>query len=145
MHGLKVTEAEGGGAAGTLLRLSFQQKEKAHWIWDWLTSHPRIVIPALAALLATVTVAVFDPIRTFFIKAHIEHSFHLKDNKIYQWFKSQATDIFTFRRKRSEEASMIWEDRKQIVSRRCLTSHPITLKKSRDFLPGAELTFLLVD
>ncbi|KAK0125310.1 mitochondrial escape protein 2 [Cadophora gregata] len=115
MHGLKVSEAEGGGTAGTLLRLSFQQKEKAHWIWDWLTSHPRVVIPALAALIATATVAVFDPIRTFFIKAHIEHSFHLKDNKIYQWFKSQATDIFTFRRKRSEEASLIWEDRKQII------------------------------
>ncbi|KAL5329094.1 hypothetical protein ACEPPN_002603 [Leptodophora sp. 'Broadleaf-Isolate-01'] len=116
MHGLKVTEAEGGGAAGTQLRLSFQQRDKAHWIWDWLTSHPRVVIPAVAALLATATVAVFDPIRTFFIKAHIEHSFHLQDNRLYQWFKSQATDIFTFRRKRSEEASLIWEDRKQITA-----------------------------
>ncbi|KAK2629273.1 hypothetical protein QTJ16_000093 [Diplocarpon rosae] len=117
MHGLKVLEAEGGGAAGTQLRLSFEQKRKTHWIWDWLMNHPRIFIPAVAALLATITVAIFDPIRTFFIKAHIEHSFHLKNNKIYQWFKSQATDIFTFRNHRAEEASLgvLWGDRKQII------------------------------
>ncbi|KAI6710519.1 hypothetical protein JHW43_006960 [Diplocarpon mali] len=117
MHGLKVLEAEGGGAAGTQLRLSFEQKRKTHWIWDWLINHPRFVIPAVAALVATITVAIFDPIRTFFIKAHIEHSFHLKNNKIYQWFKSQATDIFTFRNHRAEEASLdvLWGDRKQII------------------------------
>ncbi|KAJ5050626.1 uncharacterized protein L3040_002502 [Drepanopeziza brunnea f. sp. 'multigermtubi'] len=117
MHGLKVLETEGGGAAGTQLRLSFEQRRKAHWIWDWLMSHPRIVIPAFAALVATITVAIFDPIRTFFIKAHIEHSFDLKDSRVYQWFKSQATDIFTFRSHRAEEASLdvLWGDRKQII------------------------------
>lgn len=117
MHGLQVLEAGGGGAAGTRLRLSFEQKRKAHWIWDWLMSHPRIVVPAVAALVATVTVAIFDPIRTFFIKAHIEHTFNLRDNRAYQWFKSQATDIFTFHHRRAEEASLgvLWGDRKQII------------------------------
>ena len=61
MHGYKVPETEGGGAAGTVLKLVYQQRAKAHWIRDWLFSHPRIVIPALAALVATLTVAVFDP------------------------------------------------------------------------------------
>ena len=61
MHGYKVPETEGGGAAGTVLKLIYQQRAKAHWIRDWLFNHPRIVIPALAALVATLTVAVFDP------------------------------------------------------------------------------------
>jgi hypothetical protein len=61
MHGFRVSQAEGGGAAGTELRLSYQRRAKAHWIRDWLVNHPRIVIPALAALLAAFTVAVFDP------------------------------------------------------------------------------------
>ena len=61
MHGFKVSETEGGGAAGTVLKLVYQQRAKAHWIRDWLFSHPRIVIPAVAALVATLTVAVFDP------------------------------------------------------------------------------------
>jgi len=61
MHGYKVSEAEGGGKSGTVLRLSYEQKIKAHWIHDWVMSHPRIVIPILAALVAGITVAIFDP------------------------------------------------------------------------------------
>lgn len=61
MHGYLVDEAEGGGKTGTLLRLKYEQKIKAHWIRDWLVNHPRIVIPILAALVAGITVAIFDP------------------------------------------------------------------------------------
>ena len=61
MHGYLVTEPEGGGRYGTVLRLTYKKKVRGKWIRDWLFSHPRIVIPALAAILATVTVSVFDP------------------------------------------------------------------------------------
>ncbi|KUJ21839.1 escape protein-like protein 2 [Mollisia scopiformis] len=117
MHGIKISEAQGGGAAGTELRLSYEQKLKTHWIWDWLLNHPRVVIPAIAALTAIIAAAVFDPMRTFFIRAHVEHAFHLKDNKIYKWFKNQAGDIFTFRLHRGEEASLgaIFDDRKEVI------------------------------
>ena len=61
MHGFTLPENQGGGMAGTVLKLGYEQKIKAHWIRDWLFSHPRVVIPAVAALVATITVAVFDP------------------------------------------------------------------------------------
>ena len=61
MHGFTLPESEGGGKAGTVLKLGYEQKIKAHWIRDWLVNHPRVVIPALAALAGTVAVAVFDP------------------------------------------------------------------------------------
>lgn len=61
MHGYTVPPSEGGGDAGTMLKLVYQQKRKAHWIWDWLVNHPRITIPLLLALVGTFTVAVFDP------------------------------------------------------------------------------------
>ena len=61
MHGYLVSEGEGGGKAGTVLRLSYEMKVKAHWIREWIFSHPRIVIPALIAIAGTITVAVFDP------------------------------------------------------------------------------------
>lgn len=61
MHGFHVTEAPGGGATGTILRLGYERKIKVHWIRDWLFSHPRLVIPAVAAVVATITVAIFDP------------------------------------------------------------------------------------
>ncbi|KAI9699385.1 MAG: mitochondrial escape protein 2 [Candelina mexicana] len=114
MHGFRVAEADGGGKAGTELRLVYEQKVKAHWIRDWLLNHPRVVIPAVLALLASLTVAVFDPIRTFFVKAHVTHTFHLTDSKLWRWFKAQADDIMIFRRKKSDDAGLdaIWDDRK---------------------------------
>jgi RNA12 protein/RNA recognition motif. (a.k.a. RRM, RBD, or RNP domain) len=118
LHGFLVGEAQGGGKAGTLLRLSYDQKIKAHWIRDWIVNHPRIVIPIVAAIVAGITVAVFDPIRTFFIKAHITRAFHLEDYKAIRWLRNQAGDIFTFRHKREEPAGMevIWDDRKQNIT-----------------------------
>ncbi|KAK5140194.1 hypothetical protein LTR04_003113, partial [Oleoguttula sp. CCFEE 6159] len=118
MHGFTVSEAEGGGKLGTVLRLTYERKAKAHWIRDWLSSHPRIVIPAAIALGTGITVAVFDPIRTFFIKAHIEHTFHVTDNPVYRWFKAQATGLLTtFRHRKDEDLGMeaIWEDRKENI------------------------------
>ncbi|KAF2182691.1 hypothetical protein K469DRAFT_711363 [Zopfia rhizophila CBS 207.26] len=114
MHGYLVTEAEGGGKKGTVLRLTYEQKIKPHWIRDWLVNHPRIVIPAIAAIVAGITVAVFDPIRTFFIKAHITRSWHIQDNKIYKWIKGYATDIFRLRRHHDDDPGMeaVWDDRK---------------------------------
>jgi hypothetical protein len=61
LHGLTIPESQGGGKSGTVLRLSYEAKQKTNWIKDWLFSHPRIVIPALAAIVAAITVAIFDP------------------------------------------------------------------------------------
>jgi len=61
MHGFVLSAHEGGGQNGTMLKLSYEQKRKAHYIWDWLVSHPRLVVPILIAFFGTVTVAVFDP------------------------------------------------------------------------------------
>lgn len=113
MHGYLVSQAEGGGVKGTILRLKYEQKIKPRWIRDWLFSHPRIVIPILAAIIAGITVAIFDPIRTFFVKAHITRVLHLEDNKIYKWLKGYAEDLIRGR-KEDDEAGMdaIWDDRK---------------------------------
>jgi hypothetical protein len=114
MHGYLVSAAEGGGKKGTLLRLTYEQKIKGHWIRDWLFSHPRIVIPILAAIIAGITVMIFDPIRTFFVKAHITRSLHIQDNKIYKWIKGYATDIIKWGHRREDDVGMdaVWDDRK---------------------------------
>lgn len=116
MHGIKILEEAGGGVGGTQLRLSYEQKIKAHMIRDWIMGHPRLVIPLAAALLGTIAVAVFDPIRTFFIKAHVTHSFHLTDSRLYKWFSTQAQDIFTLKRDPEEPGfGAIWDDRKPLI------------------------------
>ncbi|KAF1810972.1 hypothetical protein P152DRAFT_459843 [Eremomyces bilateralis CBS 781.70] len=114
MHGYTVSEAEGGGKGGTSLRLSYQEKDKGHWTRDWLFSHPRIVIPLLVAIATGITVVIFDPIRTFFIRAHVTRKFHIEDNSIFTWFKAQAIDILSFQRRRESDSGMeaIWDDRR---------------------------------
>lgn len=118
MHGFTVSQRAGGGKGGTQIRLSYELKRtRFHFFWEWLMNHPRVTIPVIAVIVGTVTVAIFDPVRTFFIKAHITHSFDLTENRFYKWFKNQATDIFTFRHRSVEEAglSAIWDDRKEVI------------------------------
>ncbi|TDZ37819.1 Mitochondrial escape protein 2 [Colletotrichum spinosum] len=118
LHGFVVGEALGGGKIGTRLRLSYEQKVKPHNIWNWLSSHPRIVVPVVAALLAAITVAIFDPIREFFVKAHIQHSFRLTDNKLYKWVKSQTSDIMSsFGHKKEDKAGFnaVWQHRRDLI------------------------------
>lgn len=93
LHGLLVDEAHGGGETGTVLRLTYEKKERNRWFWDWMSSHPRIVLPIAAALIAGITVTIFDPIRTFSIKSHITHAFHIDNNKAFKWFKAQSKEL----------------------------------------------------
>jgi hypothetical protein len=61
MHGYIVSEAEGGGKLGTILRLKYEQKIKPRYVRDWIINHPRIIIPIIAALIAGTVAIVFDP------------------------------------------------------------------------------------
>lgn len=122
MHGLAVDEALAGHKQGTRLRLSYEARVKPHSIWNWLTNHPRIVIPAIAALLAGVSVMVFDPIREFFIKMHIRHSLNITDSRIYKWFKSQTGNLTLGRQRGSQHEAMssVWSHRRDLIEQlRC--------------------------
>ncbi|CAK7209451.1 mitochondrial escape protein 2 [Sporothrix curviconia] len=87
------------------LRTSYEARARAHHIWDWLTSHPRIVFPILAALLATITVAVFDPIRSFFIRAHVQHSFTLRDSQVWKWVQGRTQAFWAYARSSYDAAT----------------------------------------
>lgn len=116
LHGFVVGEALGGGKDGTRLRISYEKRIKPYSIWNWLTSHPRLVIPVLAALLAATTVIIFDPVRKFFIKTYVKHKATLSSNKIYGWLKSQ-TDTLLGGRKANKGLGLaaLWSQRKGLV------------------------------
>lgn len=120
MHGYLVSEAEGGGKAGTRFRINYERKIKMSMIKDWIFSHPRIVIPALAALVAAITVIVFDPIRTFFIKMKIKSTLQTEENAVLQWVRKQASKAnmiyFGHRKADPRGLAAIWEDRQKDIS-----------------------------
>ena len=61
MHGYTVPYDEGGGHAGTILKLAYEQKAKSHWFKDWIVNHPRLFFPVLALLATGISIAIFDP------------------------------------------------------------------------------------
>ncbi|KAL6855237.1 mitochondrial escape protein 2 [Amphichorda felina] len=133
MHGFVVSKALGGGKNGTQLRMSYEKLVKPHSIWNWLTSHPRIVVPVIAALIAGISVIIFDPIRQFFIKMHIQHSLRFTESRIYKWFKTQ-TDSFhiTGRRDQHDDLSTVWNHRRDLI------------EQLRGWLDGNSDTFIVV-
>jgi hypothetical protein len=133
MHGFVLGEDAGGGKNGTRLRMSYEKRVKAHSIWNWLTSHPRIVLPAIAALIAGISVIIFDPIRQFFVKIQIQHSLHFTESRVYKWFKTQTDNLNLGRRKADREGlQTVWKHRQDLT------------EQLRGWLDGSSDTFIVI-
>ncbi|KAG9046882.1 mitochondrial escape protein 2 [Tulasnella sp. UAMH 9824] len=79
-------------ATKTRLVFTYERPLKAHWIRDWMSSHPRIVLPIVAFLLGGVTYTIFDPIRSFFIKSKRLFT----DWRIVRFFKKNIFQRLSF-------------------------------------------------
>ncbi|KAL4065316.1 RNA12 protein-domain-containing protein [Scleroderma citrinum] len=80
------------GTAVTRLFTAYERPIQAHAIRDWITGHPRIVLPILFFLLGTLTYTVFDPIRTVFVEGKMLNWFDIREYAIYKWLRKQALD-----------------------------------------------------
>ena len=120
LHGFTVSEEHGGGKNGTRLKMKYERKIKMSMIKDWLFSHPRIVIPALAALIAAISVTIFDPMRIFSIKMKIKATLPIEDNDVVHWIRKQISkaNIMYFGERRADPRGLdaIWEDRQGDIS-----------------------------
>ncbi|KXT09078.1 hypothetical protein AC579_1158 [Pseudocercospora musae] len=122
MHGYLVSDAEGGGKNGTILRLTYEKKQRAGWIKDWIMNHPRIVLPLIVALIAGISYTIFDPLRTISIKAHITRAFHLEENAFFAWFIRQGEDLYNKVKYFGSDANrgdggmqVVWDDRQSEI------------------------------
>lgn len=132
LHGLVVNEALGGGKNGTKLRLSYVRRVKAHHIWNWISNHPRIVIPIVAALLAGISVIIFDPIRQFFIKVHIQHSLNFSESRLYKWVKNQTHQLNLGRKNHEDDLKTVWNHRRDLI------------EQLQSWLQGSSDTFIVI-
>jgi hypothetical protein len=119
-HGVTIPETVSGDGVGeSVLRITYERKIKAHWIRDWLFNHPRIVIPAVAALIAGITVIIFDPIRTFFIKMKVKYLSNADDKALWSWIRNEVrrANFLSFR-KRNEKSVLraLSDDRKEEIN-----------------------------
>ncbi|KAI1655751.1 RNA12 protein-domain-containing protein [Daldinia decipiens] len=117
LHGFVVPEDLGGGKSGTRLRMSYEQRVQPHRFWEWISNHPRIVIPVLVALLTGLTVIIFDPIRSFFVKAHVTRRFRISNSKLYRWLRRRTVYILNLKREKADQAglSAVWTHRRDLI------------------------------
>ncbi|CAE6410859.1 unnamed protein product [Rhizoctonia solani] len=124
------------GTKLTRLSMLYDQPLKENAIRNWLTSHPRIVLPVLAFLIGTLTCTVssalsshlvwyliqsekvFDPIRELSVQGKVMNWFDYRDYTLYKWLRENAFERIasTFTGKRIGEGEVeepaIWKERK---------------------------------
>jgi hypothetical protein len=135
LHGLTVPDTDAvSGKGRTVLRILYEPTLKVRWIQDWLFSHPRIVLPILAAIITTITIWVFDPIRTWFIQAKIKRSLYFSENFYWGWVKKNAFDLLAFRGSEQDPDGLkgLWDERKE------------SIEKMNEWLQETEETFIVV-
>ncbi|KAF9036944.1 hypothetical protein BDZ89DRAFT_946218 [Hymenopellis radicata] len=109
LHGLSV---QSGSTSSTKLRTMYEDPIQGHAVRDWISSHPRIVLPVLLTLLGTLTYTIFDPIRALMIQAKVEDWFEFRENKIYQWLRTNTYDRIYTTTPLSYEAD-VWKERQE--------------------------------
>ncbi|KAJ6500400.1 RNA12 protein-domain-containing protein [Mycena sanguinolenta] len=112
IHGLEVWAP--GASSPTRLHVTYTFPLNAHKIRDWLTSHPRIVLPIVLFLLGSLTYTIFDPIRALMIQAKIQDWFDIREFRLYQWIRTKTMELRIFKPKvQVSTAEDVWKERKQ--------------------------------
>lgn len=111
IHGLVVPTGNGN----TRLHVGFERPIKAHAVRDWISGHPRLVLPVLFFLIGTITYTIFDPIRVFSVEAKMLELFDYRKSSAYQWLRKNTVDRFSFALMSSEREITdhnTWKERK---------------------------------
>ncbi|KAH8149861.1 uncharacterized protein LAJ45_06013 [Morchella importuna] len=120
LHGFVAagTQTATGKEVPLTLRILYERTMKAHWIRDWLFSHPRIVLPIVAAILAAVTVAIFDPVRTWFIEAKITRALNFTESSYWVMMKKYTVGQLPIGRKQETMNDLwaVWDERIESVN-----------------------------
>lgn len=86
------------------LRILYGERKHANMLRDWLSSHPRVVLPILVLLLGSLSLVIFDPIRAWAIRSKVEGTFDLKSFRLYRWLRTEAIGRLGFRSSQNEGA-----------------------------------------
>ncbi|GAA5822542.1 hypothetical protein JCM3770_003570 [Rhodotorula araucariae] len=73
-----------------VLRILYADPKHTNYVRDFMTSHPRITIPLLVALLGTISYAIFDPIREVSVMAKVEGTFDADQWAVVRWLKKET-------------------------------------------------------
>ncbi|KAF8431788.1 RNA12 protein-domain-containing protein [Boletus edulis BED1] len=76
----------------TRFQILYERPIRVHAIRNWLTTHPKIVLPILFFLLGTLTYTIFDPIRALSIEGKMLNWFDYREYGFFKWLRTYALD-----------------------------------------------------
>ncbi|KAF8078176.1 RNA12 protein-domain-containing protein [Lyophyllum atratum] len=130
VHGFKVQPAICDGphtdnASKTRLRTTYQRPVQAHAIRDWMSNHPKIMLPLLVFLLGTLTYTIFDPIRSLMVQAKMLNWFDVRGTsfswilkfRLYKWLRMNTLNRLSlaFDDTEVQPAEEVWKERDDAV------------------------------
>ncbi|KAL5532911.1 YME2 [Sanghuangporus sanghuang] len=92
IHGLNVPSAN----VLTRLYTQYERPLRAHAIRDWITGHPRLMVPVFVFLIGAVTYTVFDPIRALVVEGKLLDWFDYRKSGLYKWLRANTIDRLSF-------------------------------------------------
>ncbi|KAI8341615.1 RNA12 protein-domain-containing protein [Choanephora cucurbitarum] len=97
---------------GTRLNVLYERQLRTNVVKDWLVNHPRITVPAVAAIFAGITYVVFDPIRVFFITSKVTQRFNPEEYALYRWLRREtwARLLPVGATREVEQSQSLWAD-----------------------------------
>ncbi|KAI0306739.1 RNA12 protein-domain-containing protein [Multifurca ochricompacta] len=97
----------------TRLRTLFVPPVQGHVIRDWITKHPRFVIPVVVFFLGTLTYTIFDPLRALMVEGKILDWFDYREFRLYQWLRRNTVGRLTLRSTDTADADTeaVWQGR----------------------------------
>ncbi|VDC07176.1 unnamed protein product [Peniophora sp. CBMAI 1063] len=101
----------GNTVDGTRLRAFYEPPVNAHALRDWITNHPRLSIPVLLFLFGTITLAVFDPVRTFLVEAKMRDWLDYRSLSAYQWIRKNVPIGHSGDADEEEDVEAAWQQR----------------------------------
>ncbi|KIM87636.1 hypothetical protein PILCRDRAFT_815213 [Piloderma croceum F 1598] len=138
LHGFNFSEhsssskaGSGSGPSSTRFRMAYEQPIKPHVIRDWMSDHPKTVLPVIVFFLGTLTYTIFDPIRQLMVEAKMLDWFDVQEFKLYKWLRANTFDRLLLTGSSDEDTSVenVWKERKdaEVALRSYLSDLPTTV------------------
>ncbi|KAJ7286029.1 RNA12 protein-domain-containing protein [Mycena rebaudengoi] len=128
IHGMEISAP--GSSSPTKLHATYSSPLHAHAIRDWMSKHPKIVLPIIIFLLGSLTYTIFDPIRSLMVQAKMLDWFDIRKFRLYQWLRTKSMELRIFTpRPELSSGEEVWKERKKAESnvRSYLTDWPTTI------------------
>ncbi|PPQ78179.1 hypothetical protein CVT25_015512 [Psilocybe cyanescens] len=117
IHGLELPSTSGPTPSKTRIHTRYETPVKAHDIRNWMSNHPKIMLPIIIFLLGTLTYTIFDPIRSVMVKAKMLDWFDYRKFRLYEWLRVNTVERLSSRSDTTSKAEgEVWKERKEAES-----------------------------